>query len=264
MSFYGSTFVYNDLSSDQFGLRIGELDGGGVNDLMGSNSLEIVEQKIYRRSTPFFYGSTAAPKLSFEVSAYSEQDLDGDMLAEIQRAYFSTRVYKQFKIMQSDISDTYFNALLLDPKITKIGNVGKGITFTVSCDSPFAWHYPKITTWSFAGADIDESKTFLNNSDDSGAYLYPSLTITMNTTGGNATITNSDDGNRVFQFTGLSANEVIIMDCSRQTLSSSTGLKRLGLFNKKFLRLVPGINHLRIQGGIARIDMTTQFVAKKI
>jgi phage-related protein len=77
-------------------------------------------------------------------------------------------------------------------------------------------------------------------------------------------ITNLDDSNRVFSFTGVSPNEVLTVNNSLQTISSSTGLIRLSYFNKHFLRLVPGVNRLRIQGNVGSVAMTTQFVAKKI
>lgn len=264
MSFYGSSFSFDNVSSETFGLKIGELDGSAVNEIMASSSMEIVDQKIYRRTTNYFYGATPSPKLSFPISVFSENEIDADLLAEIQKVYFSTRSYKVFTIDQDDLRDIYFDCMLLDPSIIKIANVTKGISFTVSCSSPFAWHFPKMTAYSYVGSVVDENEVFYNASDDSGAYLYPSLIITMNSTGGDVTITNSDDASRVFQFTGLSANEIITMDCSRQTLNSSTSLKRLGNFNKRYLRLVPGLNHLRIQGGVEQIVMTTQFVAKKI
>lgn len=264
MSFYGSSFSFNGISSEQFGLRIAELDAGGVNEMMGSASLEIKEDKIYRRPTPFFYGVTPSPKLSFPVSAFSEDTIDADIYSKIQKAYFSSKNYKRFQIVQNDLMDIYFDALLLDPKVTKVGNETKGISFIVSCSSPFAWHFPKTRSYTYAGAVIDENIIFNNESDDAESYLYPNLTIIMNSSGGDVTITNSDDGSRVFEFTSLSADENIIVDCYRQTIKSSTGLRRINNFNKKYLRFVNGLNHLRVQGGVYRLILTTQFISKKI
>jgi phage-related protein len=227
--------------------------------------MDIVEEKIYRKAIPYHLGSTPNSKLSFSISAFSEEDLDADMVARIEKAYFSHRTYKPFMIYQPDLEDVYWLAILQDPRFHKIGNIAKGVSFTVSCNAPYGFHYPHQTAWTFTDPTVDQTVIFNNTSDDSGDYLLPQLVITMNNTAdADLSITNSDDGNRNFVFTDLSQNEVIIMDCYRQTLSSSTGLRRLSKFNKKYLRLVNGLNHLRIQGNVASIVMTTQFISKKI
>ena len=69
-------------------------------------------------------------------------------------------------------------------------------------------------------------------------------------------MTNSDDHDREFLFTGLLASESISIDASLQTVTSSTGLLRLANFNKHWLRLVPGINHLHVESGIGTFTIT--------
>jgi hypothetical protein len=46
------------------------------------------------------------------------------------------------------------------------------------------------------------------------------------------------------------------MDNDLQTISSSTTLKRLSNFNKKWFRLIQGLNNLNVQGGIASFVIT--------
>jgi phage-related protein len=86
----------------------------------------------------------------------------------------------------------------------------------------------------------------------------------MNLFGGNIVITNLDDASRQFYFTDLSPSEIVTVDNSLQTVSSSSGLRILSKFGKKFLRLVPGVNRLRIAGNVASIAMTTVLISKKI
>jgi phage-related protein len=256
--------MYDGVASEQYGLYIQDIDANAVNSSMGSSSMEIMEQKIYRRATPYFFGATPSPKLAFDFSAYSDGELDADTFEIIQKWLFSSRSYKKFQIDQPDIQSIYFNAILNAPKIERVGNIIQGFSCSVECDSPFAYHFPKTTTYPYTASVVDNTVVYNNRSDDVGAYLYPKLVITMNNIGGTATITNASDSNRVFSFTGLSPSEVLTVDCSLEIISSSTGLKRLGNFNKHFLRLVPYVNSLRIQGNIASIAMTTQFIAKKI
>lgn len=263
--FYGRSFLYDETPSELYGLYIMDIDTNAINASMGSSSMDIVEQKIYRKATPYFYGSTPSPKLEFDFSAYAEKEIDAVQFEVIQRWLFSSRNYKKLAIDQYDIQDIYFNAILNEPKIQRVGNLIQGFSCKVICDSPFAYKYPQITTYTYSASVVDSTETYYNESDDTGDYLYPtSLVITMNNDGGNISITNLDDSNRVSSFTSLSPNEVLTISPLYQTMSSSTGLKRLSNSNKKFLRLAPNKNRLRIQGNVHSIVMTNQFVAKKI
>lgn len=264
MGFYGKSFLYNNIPSDYYGLMISELDSSGVNESMGSSNMEIKEQKIFRRPTPFFLGATPSPKLSFGMSAFSEEEINADFFALIQKVFFSSRTYKKLQILQDDVAEIYFDCILNDPKIIRVGNLLRGISFTVDCSSPFAFNFPKTTTYTYTTPSVNSTVIFNNSSDDNGSYLYPLSVITVNSFGGSIIITNLSDSNRVFEFIRLSAGEVITIDNSLQTITSSTGLNRLSVFNKHFLRLIPGVNNLRIQGSVASVAMTCQFISRKI
>lgn len=265
MAFYGRSFLYNDIPSELYGLYIADIDANAINESMGSSSMDIYERKIYRKATPYFYGSTPSPKLEFEFSAFSEQELDATQFESIQKWLFSSRSYKRFAIDQPDIQNIYFNAILNEPKIKRVGNLIQGFSCTVTCDSPFANLYPQTTTYTYTASVVDSTETYLNLSDDTGDYLYPTqMIITMNNTDGEVSITNLDDGNRVMSFTDVQPNEILTVSPLYQTIESSTGLKRMGNFNKKFLRLVPNKNRLRIQGNVASIVMINQWISKKI
>ena len=264
MSFFGKSFIYNLIPSDTFGLFISELDSGAINRQMGSMPVEIYEQKIFRKPSPYFFGSSPSAKLKFDFSAHAERDIDADEFQIIQKWLFGSKTYKKFQIVQEDIESCYWLAILNNPQITRVGNLIHGFSATIECNSPYAFKFPKTTTYNYTSPDVDSVEVFYNSSDDADSYLYPSLVLTINTFGGDVSIVNESDNDREFLFTGLSAHEVITMDNGLQTISSSTGLKRLGNFNKKFLRLVPGVNNLHITGNIETVAMTTQFIAKKI
>jgi len=263
--FYGRAFIYDGVPSERYGLYISNIDASAIESSMGSSSMEIVEQKIFRRAQPYFYGATPAPKLQFSFSAFSENEMDAEFFQLVQKWLFSPRTYRKLQIDQPDVRDIYFNCLLLDPKLNRVGNLIQGFSCEVSCDSPYALKFPEVTTYTYTTTVVDSTVTYYNGSDDTGSYLYPSsLVVSMNNTDGGFTITNLDDSNRVVSFTGLLGNEVLTISPLYQTISSSTGLKRLANSNKKFLRLVPAVNRLRIQGNVASIVMTNQWIAKKI
>lgn len=263
MPFYSSKFLYNGVASDMYNLYISEIGGDGSSTWNGSGSMEIYNKKIYRRSTPFFYGSAVGDNLEFELSFTSPNDIDSRTSELIQKWLFSSRSYKKLMIVQPDMADMYMNVILNNPQVVRDGNFIRGYTCTAQCDSPFGgWKFPKTKTYTYTSEVTDTTITFNNTSDDSGGYLYPQFVITINNAGGDVTLTNQSDASRVFSFTDLSPDEVLTVDNSLQQISSSTGLKRISKFNKNFFRLIPGINTIRIQGNISSIAMTYQFVSK--
>ena len=263
MPFYSSSFVYDSRPSSYFNLYVSEIGGDGNSTWNGAGSMEIYNKKLYRRSTPFFYGSAVGDNMEFELSFTSPEDIDSRTSELIQKWLFSSRSYKKLMIVQPDMQDVYMNVILNDPQVVREGNLIRGYTCTAQCDSPFGgWKFPKTKTYTYTAEVIDTTVTFNNTSDDNGDYLYPQLVITMNNAGGDITITNQSDSNRVFSFTGLFPSEILTVDNSLQQISSSTDLRRMSNFNKKFFRLIPGINTIRFQGNVSSIAMTYQFVAK--
>lgn len=263
MPFYSLSFQFDGVPSETYNLFISGINSSGESSSMGSTNMEVIQKKIFRRPVPYLLGITPSGVLSFEIEVTSPEEIDAETYQLIQRWLFSSRTYKKLLIFQPDMEDSYFNCIFNNPQTLRVGNNIVGFTTTVECDSPFSWGFPKSVTYTYTVPTVDNTVVFNNSSDDYGNYLYPSLVITMNTFGGTVSITNSDDANRVFSFTNLSASEIITINNNTQTISSSTGLMRLSYFNKHFLRLVPGLNHLRIQGNVASIVMTTQFIAKK-
>lgn len=263
--FYGRSFIYKNIPSEIYGLYIMDIDTNAISSSMGSSSMEIKEKKIFRKAQPYFLGASPVPKLEFDFSAYSESEIDAERYEAIQKWLFSSRTYEKFAIDEPDIQNIYFNCILNNPEIKRVGGLLYGFSCTVTCDSPFAYKYPQTTTYTYTASVVDSTETYYNMSDDTGDYLYPTqLIITMNNVGGNVSITNIDDNNRVMSFTNVQPNEILTVSPLYQTIESSTGLKRMGNFNKKFLRLVPNRNRLRIQGNVASIVMTNTFIAKKI
>ncbi len=263
MPFYSSSFVYDSRPSSYFNLYVSEIGGDGSSAWNGAGSMEIYNKKLYRRSKPFFYGSAVGDNAEYELSFTSPEDIDSRTSELIQKWLFSSRSYKKLMIVQPDMQDVYMNVILNDPQVVREGNLIRGYTCTAQCDSPFGgWKFPKTKTYTYTAEVIDNTVTFNNSSDDSGNYLYPQFVITMNNAGGSITITNQSDGDRVTSFVDLSPNEVLSVDNSLEQISSSTDLKRMSNFNKKFFRLIPGVNTIRFQGNVSSIAMAYQFVAK--
>jgi phage-related protein len=264
MAVYTKSFIFDGIASDYYGLFISEIDAGGINESMASFDLNVKEEKLFRRNAPYFYGAESDAHLEFEVSAYSEEEISAEDSTFISRWLFGSKNYKKFQYVQPDMQNVFFWAILSSPEAIRSGNIIQGIRFKVTCNAPFGFTFPKTTTYTYTDAVVNANEMFYNSSDNTSDYLYPRLVLTMNSTGGDVSITNAEDSGRVFGFTELQADEVLTIDNSLQTISSSSGLKRLGSFNKKWLRFLPNKNNLTIVGNLASIELIYSFVVKKV
>ena len=55
-SFYGKSFIFNDIPSEVYGLRIFDFNASNPNVSSGGGEVSIFEEWLYRREVPYFYG----------------------------------------------------------------------------------------------------------------------------------------------------------------------------------------------------------------
>jgi len=253
MAFWGNTFVFDGVPSELYNLYISSPDGGMISTA-GSGDVELLTQKVFRNPKPYLLGVQQSPVLSFDIQFTSPDELMVEDMRTILSWLFGQSQYKKLQIQQLDMDDIYFNCFITAPQIIKVGNLIKGISGTVICDSPFAWAFSKTTTKNYTGS---ANETFvLFNTSDNNNYTYPAVVATIDDFGGTFSITNNTDDGRVFTFTGMSQGEIVTIDNERCIITSSTGLRRLGNFNKQWFRLLKGINSLTIMGNVAQVKIT--------
>lgn len=260
MAFWARTFVFDDIPSETFGLFVISEGAAGVIENTGSNSVELFTQEVYRRPTPYFFGTQQTPVLEFELSFASLDPVDAGTQRQIQKWLFGHSQYKKLQIMQCDMDDMYFNCILTEPKITTVGNFAYMFKCTVICDAPWAWGFWHTDTF---GPFVDEGTFSYNNTSDNNYYTYPQVEITLSSTGAGVTLINKTDNNSTTEFTSLLQNEVLTIDSDRSIIKSSTGLRRFENFKGVLPRLVRGMNNFQILGDIASISITMRD-AKKV
>jgi len=261
MPFYGRTFIYNGIPSEFFNCYIGDFGGEGESRTTGSNNVELLTQKLFRRPAPLLFGAEQTPVLTFPLSAYFQTELTAAEYSGVAGWLFGQQEYKPLRICQNDMEDTYFNCFLTEPDILRIGNMIQGFTTTVVCDAPWGWREPKKYSYTYRGATASGTIIFFNESANS-FYTYPTeLMITANRFGGSVTITNVTDNNRQFYIT-LSPYEIITMNCDLQFISSSIVTYPLENFNKNWLRFLKGRNDLTVLGNISAISITSPIAVK--
>ena len=249
-------FEYNYVPSQTYNIKIANFDGGGLFSGVGSPDVTLHTQKVYRQDKEYYFGRSVDKPLEFPITFASEEVVDGMDRALISKWLFGRSNFKKLKIIQDDLNGAWFNCIFLNPTPLYIGNVNRGFTATCRCDSSFAYSPLKTETRTFTGDNIITYDFTIYNDSDNDDYLYPDISFELNTVGDSFSMTNLDDDDREFLFTGLQASEEIVINSEQQTVTSSTGLLRLANFNKHWLRLVPGINHLHVESGIGTFTLT--------
>jgi phage-related protein len=260
-SFYGSEIIFNNVPSSTFGLRIIGFESGKTNGQAGSKSTQI-QKWIYRKSRPYYFGRTINTPLEMDIVLGSELPIDGKSRASIESWLLGKADYLPLQILQSDIDDVTFNIQFIEATNQYMGNIQRSITIHGICDAPFGFSPPDILNKSYSGSAIVSENFNYYNTSNHDDYLYPAISFTTSGIGTSFSLTNLSDDNRVCEFTGISSGETIALDCDRQTITSSTGLKRMGLFNKKFFRLLPDENSLTLAGGLVNFSMSSIFARK--
>lgn len=262
MSFYGKTFLYDQIPSETYGLYILDFETSDKAETDAGSTTEPIEEWIYRRSKSYHYGNIMNTPLEFDLSVASFDPIPGFDRGKIEKWLLGRGNFKKLQICEDDISNVYFNAICTSAKSIYVGNVNRGLKLHFRCDSPWGWEYPKTLTHTFAGDQIKNYTFDFYNDSDSDEYLYPIVDFTLNSIGDGISIANVTTGDTAFTFTGISPNENIVVDNSLKTIVSSTSLLRLNNFNKSWLRLINGKNQLHVIGGIGTLKITTQFARK--
>lgn len=247
LSFSATRFEFANKSSEDYSLTISSF-GSGEDTTVMPGGVKLYTEKIFRRTSEYLLGTDITPMLEFPIQLTTDNgELSAVDLQTIGAWLFERTNYEDLKIMQPDMTSVKYRCFFLDPKIIRVGNKIVGVSATVHCQDAWATGEEKTFTYTGVGSFVH------NNSSDNNNYTYPITIITANAFGGTLTITNTSDANRITQFTTIAANEVLTIDNSRQTITSSTLLRRMSNFNKKFFRLKRGINNLTISGNIASV-----------
>jgi phage-related protein len=260
MGFYASSFIFNDIPSEYYGLNIFNFSQGKNNVSSGGDS-SLITQSVYRRPVPYLYGINQNQVLTFPLVFGSYKALDNITVNSIHKWLFGQMGYRKLVIVQPDMVDMYYNCFLTEPVTIDIGNLKYAFETNVVCDSPWAWSYEKTLTKTYSADVVNDTFSF-NNESANNDYLYPNISFTINGIGSGITITNTSDNNRQFIFSNISPYETITINNDKQTVSSSTSLYRLSKFNLHWLRLLPGVNNLNISGGVSSFTMTYKFARK--
>ena len=259
--FRGRSFIYNDVMSDMFGLEIISFETGGITSI-ASSEREVVESYLPRRYRSVLYGINHTEPLVFRLVAGSCRPLSAEMQMAINRWLIGQRAYAPLRIVQDDMESVYYNALITNLEYTSFGNYAFAISATVHCDSPYAWTLDEVIERTYAPSISPKGIDIYNSSDVLG-FVYPDVIIKADTSlsqfvgVGNTASGDTGDANR-FMVTELAAGRITTINVrgeNRILTCDSPGFK-LSQFNKRWIRLAPGMNHLVLHGAQTYIKIT--------
>lgn len=248
MGFCALYYLFDNQFSANYKMRITNINGGGVENSSAGANVNLLNSAVYRKPTRYNYGVSYGEVLTFTMTVMSEQPLLGYFRTKVENWMFQRMSYKKLQIVQNDLQNIFFNCFLLEPEAIYVGNMCYGFTFTVECDAPWAWEYPKTFNYENPN-NLNSQEMLLYNDSDNNDYTYPLLEIKAGLSGGQISIINKNE-NRVTAFKNVVPEELITVDNSHHIIKSSVKDYIGNDFNAVFFRLLPSTNSLQILGNI--------------
>lgn len=252
MAFWGSSFVFNGIPCDDFDLMVydvgNDTQGGGT----FASVVSIIDESLLSKWRPMFYGVKREEKLTFDIvfgvnmeRIDSGNYFDRYEIDEIATWLTGHETYKELEIIQDDMTHVRYKCIITQLAEVSFGNIPWAMRATVTCDSPFAYMYPREYVYELTGT----AQTILFNNESSlNGYYKPVVEFTTQN-GGTLSIVNKTDNDREFKFTLLpAATQKLIVDNENCVITCTSDINLYPYFNYKFLRLKRGYNTLVITG----------------
>ena len=250
MSFYGSSFSFDGVSCEEYGLMLYDFDNTTQENSKFA-SIDILEDRVYQRPRSLFYGTTYKDPLEFklvfgadEYAANQREPIDRQDMEVIGSWLTGHNSYKWLHIDQPDMAGIRYRCIITDLEVLEIGFDKWAFECTVHCDSPFAYTLPQSFSYQVYGT----SNVVLHSRSSSNLPYFPSVQIQL-LNNGSVTIINHSMSNDTFEMKNIpQTTDTLLVNGETGVISASSGLNMYPYCNFKFPRLVRGDNHLTISG----------------
>lgn len=254
MAFWGCYFSYNDISCKDFDLMVYDIGNESQSAGKFASGASIVEDTVSLRWKPIFYGTTGDKKLEFTVVFGVNEDrldknkfLSRSELNQIANWLNCYSTYKYFEVEQTDLEGIRYKCLVTDLSIVEFGRIPYALKATFTCDSAYAYTYPRTFTHTVDGS---ASFNIYNPSKVYGSYK-PVVEIDLtSSTDRSITIANDKDESRTFSIENIPAavNNVRIDNDHGIIEADDTSVNLYKNFSFHFLKLSNGNNRLTVSG----------------
>ena len=264
---YGSHFEYGGITSRQYGLIIAAVNTTRTAVLGGSKEGVAIFSKSAKKRYLVDDDYSNSP-LSIEIEIVTENDrtLETVERRQIEKWLFNHRTYRKLYL---DMADDYFgetyeyvngkllrnylNCRLINPEKLEYNGGVVGYKATLEADSNMFWQDATVSTFTVNNSSATSTSIITVNVDtDLDEYIYPKVSITMGSEGGDIVISNnSDDSARLTKFVGVGAYATVVMKGEMNYVSGQYYEK---FQQRNFIRLLDGENKLTVIGNVASIE----------
>lgn len=259
---YGDSFIYAGVDSKDYNVILCSFDGEDDNSGNFGLEREIISEDFNGRLKKTHYGAKYTAPLEFKITIVKNpcnNDRNYFIYDEIRdiNSWLTAYEFPQKLYINSEyLHDVYFNAIFSNIEFRRINGEIVALTFTVTCDSPYAWEdFNRIYDCSSGETQI----TFYNNSDEKNKLFYPNIKIlSYSPTPQPITIinTSTDDENNKVIFKGVNITETITMFGDNLQFISTENISKYqndvsnnnGYFNFEWLYMKSGKNILTVNG----------------
>lgn len=268
---YGSHFEYAGRMSRQYGLIIATIDTARVTQLHGAReSISLFSKKSKRNYQIDDNYSGAALSFDVEFVTDNERLLEVSERRAIEKWLFNQRDYcklyfdiaddlygETFEYIDGVRKRNYLNCRFVNPERLEFNGGIVGYKATLEADSDMFWQDAIEKTCVVGNAYEDISSVISVNVDsDINDYIYPKVTITMGSVGGDIIISNdTDDSTRFTKFVDISPYATITM---KGELNYISGQYYEKFAAQNFIRLLDGENKLSVTGNIDTLKFEFQ------
>lgn len=262
MAFWGHSFAFDGIPCEDFDLMIYDIGSNTQSNGKFASTVNIIEDKVAARYKPYFYGITYENRLEFTLIFGANQKridkqkyLDRYELEAIASWLTGRDQYLWLDIEQDDLEYVRYKCIVTGLDMVEYGNLPWALKADIVCDSPYAYMYPQTFTFNVSGT---QTVTFYNESSHNGFYRPAEMSITL-PDGGDFSIENLSDKNRIFAFSGVPASiRHIHVNNDLGIIAGDGGINVYPYFNFRFFRLVKGDNILKITGN-GKLGITCEF-----
>lgn len=242
-------FIFDGKCGSTYGLYLMEL-GSSDDEVDLGSSYDIISDST-SISGNYLFGMTNNEPLTFPITFMSVEPIDRLASSVNARWLFNHKKYKKLQILEDGMERLYYNCILNNPKIRKIGNEIHGYTCDVVCDCQYAHMNP---TKIVRPKTTNPLNVVINNTCDSNEIKYPKIKLYPNKANGTISISNKANGIES-KITNLIQGEVITLDSKYKIIESDRLNNNFDRFNGLFTELNPNVNNLVITGDISKIEI---------
>lgn len=252
MAFYGSTFVFDGVPCEEYGLMIYDFQSKEQGDGKITSVGSIISDSVPSKRTKYLYGISQDEPLEFTLifgaipNTRQDNYLDRWEIDAISTWLTGHNTYRYLEICQPDLDFYRYKCIAKSLDIITYGSLPWAFSCVFQCDGPFAYEFPERVTFQ-----VPSSLTVnLVNRSSLRGYYYPNIVVGLSG-GTNFEIVNHSDSDRKFAFSNLPSGNLLTLNIDNENAvitSSIDSINPYSYFNFNFFRMIRGDNKITIKG----------------